>query len=278
MGCRRLVVVLAIGLTSLAGFACGGGDSNPDARPVSLFDAPPPDASVPDAFVCVETATRKACGAGMAGCVDITRDNQHCGGCNMACPSGGQACVPGAAADGDAGVGNDVAHCECPPQDFVPAVINPLDLSQFGVEPVNQIPGGTEYVGLGPYLAGSLVHVVVGTFDLAATPSQIGVDIDLSTVASDAVAPRVVAGYNLDLMSQSVQTAYTAVSGTLNYEWACATGVSGTLTDATFAEVNGLMDPTPAPNGCGFSVTSVSFTFGECVDGDAGTGGDAGSP
>lgn len=264
MSLRGIVVWAAVGLAGLTGVACGGGsDADPDARPVTLFDAPPPDASMPDAFVCVETETQRACGPGMAGCVDITRDPANCGACGSACTSGGQTCVPGPAADADAGVGNDVAHCACPPPDFVPATIVPIDLSQFGVDPVNPIQN-TEYIAFGVFLGGGTqVHAIVVTFDTDADPVQIGVDIDLSTIDLSATSPRVGAGYNVDIMTQAVQAAYFASEGTLNLEYACPTGVAGTLTDAVFVEVEGLMNPTPAVDGCGFSVPSVSFAFGD---------------
>jgi hypothetical protein len=247
---------------ALALSACGsdsGGDA--DASVIVTVDAGIPDASLPDAFVCVETETKKACGPGREGCVDITRENAHCGGCTMACASPGQACVPG-----PEGEGTEIAHCECPPMDFVPAVITPLDLSQFGVDPVN--PAGADHIGFGIYIGdGSLAHAFLVTFNLTdGTATPIGEDIDLAAVPSTATAPRVGAGYNVDLQSQNLQTPYAASAGTLNLDYACATGVAGTVTNATFIEVEASTNPVPVPNGCGFSLDTVSFAFGDDCD------------
>jgi hypothetical protein len=263
-------------LCGLAAFAIGCGDdsgANADARVVDLIDAGPADASVPDAFVCVETATRKKCGEGMAGCVDITRDNMNCGGCGISCASPGQACIPGTAPDEDAGAGNDVAYCSCPAPGFVPETITPLDLSQFGVDPVNGIPGGdpADNIAFGLFLdASSLAHAFLVTFNGSTTP--VGQDIDLSGVTG--TIPRVGAAYNVDIMTQAVQTPYAATEGTLHLDYSCATGVAGTLTNAVFVEVEATMNPTPVDNGCGFTVETVSFAFGD----DCGGGMDAGVP
>lgn len=254
---------------ALALGACGsdsGGDA--DAAIINTVDAGPVDAALPDAFVCVESDTQKACGPGREGCVNITRDNMHCGGCDMGCTSPGQACVPG-----PEGKGTEIAHCECPPMDFVPAVITPIDLSQFGVDPVN--PAGADHIAFGLFIgSGSLAHAFLVTFNIAAgTETPIGQDIDLSMVDSTATAPRVGAGYNVDIMSQNLQTAYAAATGTLNLDYACATGVAGTVTNATFVEVEAAMNPTPVPNGCGFALDTVSFAFGDdcgSTDPDAG--------
>jgi hypothetical protein len=252
--------MLLVGALAVA--ACGsdsGGDA--DAAIINTTDAAPPDAVMYDAFVCVESDTQKACGAGMDGCVNITRDNMHCGGCDMACTSPGQACVPG-----PEGKGTEIAHCECPPMDFVPGTVNGIDLSDLGVP--NVTAAGSDYVGIGIYGTAE-THALLVTFNLTAgTATPVGEDIDLSAVPSTATAPRFAAGYNVDLLNQSFQTAFLATTGTLNLDHACLTGLAGTLTNATFVEV----DTTtfmPIANGCGFSLASVAFTIGDdCGGGD----------
>jgi hypothetical protein len=252
-----------VAVMSLALFACGD-DGDPagstDATVINIFDAAVPDASLPDAFVCVETDTVKACGTGPAGCVDITSDNQHCGGCDMACPTAGRLCVAGGAG-GDAGV----AHCECP-GDFLTA--NPVGFGQTFQQ------SGISVGILGFAGAGGLFHVVAPAWDPANT--VLNTDIDLSTVTGLGL-PVVAAGYDVDINSMTAQTAYRATEGTMNIEYACTDGIKFTLTDAVFSEVGGLMDPTPVANGCTTSIASMTVTIGTCTPtgADAGPGSDA---
>lgn len=251
----RLTTALVASM-SLVLVACSsddGGDAA-DATIINLFDAPVPDAAVPDAFVCVETDTVKECGPGPAGCVDITSENQHCGGCNMACPSAGQACVAGM--DSDAGI----AQCECPP-DFLSA-----SPSGFG-QTFNQMGVTVGFLGFAG--AGGLFHVIAPAYDAVNTP--INTDIDLSTVTGLDL-PVVAAGYNVDINSMTAQAAYRATAGVMNIEWRCDMGIKFTLTNGVFEEVGGLMDPTPVANGCSTSIASMNVTIGSCPA----TGADAG--
>lgn len=242
--------------------ACGGGSDQPDAL-ITFYDAPPPDGPPPpDAWECVESETIKECGPGMAGCVDITESPDHCGACDQPCPAGA-ACVdgPGPVDGGE----TDLAHCECPAADWVPTTITGLDTTPFGIEPVNsipQLPGA--YLGLGPFLDGSLIHAVVLAFalddgDAGTLGTPIGQDIDLATVTG--FVPSVAMGYNIDIDTQQFQGAYRAVSGTLNLDYACTSGAGGTVTNAHFIAVEDITNPVPVEGGCSFDA-SFTFTLG----------------
>jgi len=258
---RLFLLSSFVGMALLVAGCGGGGGDQPDANVITFFDAAPPDAPPPpDAFVCVETDTIKACGSGIAGCVDITNDPLNCGMCGYECPAGA-ACQDGPSADLDAGT-SDLAHCECPP-DFVPANITGFLPPQLGIEPIQAIDAVVgDYAGFGLF-GSSTINAVLVTFNDGTgtgTATPIASDIDLAGVTG--ATPRFGFGYNIDIASQTFQAAFMASAGTLNLEYACQTGAAGTVTNATFIAVQDLTNPIPVEGGCSFTVESVHFTVG----------------
>jgi hypothetical protein len=215
--------------------ACGGGDNNPDAQLVPTTDAPPPDASRPDAFVCTLTE----CGGE---CVDTSSDPDHCGGCDDACQSGAE-CV--------------ATDCVCPPS-FLPENLNTGLQDIF----IDQLPGANIWIRgfFGTALEG--FGVGYGT-----TGVETGVAYTLNGATLPA-PPFVLALHDIDIATMEAQSAYAAISGTITFTAACAGRIAGTLTNATFQAAT--INPAPQidPDGCTFTVPSITFTIGDpaCTD------------
>ena len=75
--------------------------------------------------------------------------------------------------------------------------------------------------------------------------------------------PFVGAGYNFDLGTNTIDASYVATAGTLHIDEVCATHMEGTLTNATFTGITGgFTNPTIDPDGCTFTVASVTFAMG----------------
>ena len=220
--------LLAVALLTIS-FACGDSDdsASSDATVISIFDAEPADAALPDAFICMNTT----CGAD---CADLTSDPAHCGTCEIACtPASGCAS----------------SSCSCPAP-FLPASatdaaanVNPSMMSA-------SISARTNVVG-----TDTLMHNVRISYDPGMDP--LDTDIDLSTATSPSLRFR----YNVQGAGPSGRFGVSA--GTLRLTRACAEGVTGTLTGATLIETSGGQGGgTPITDGCTYSNVSLSFDLG----------------
>ncbi len=230
------ISILLVGLLSVFGVACGD-DSGalPDATVV--FDSAPPDA-----VGCTQTM----CGTA---CVNTAIDELHCGGCNMPCATGAQACL------------NSV--CECPADGFVPA--NPMAFMGFD-QILSDTPVAGAQTALLPYQGGGALNVLTIAYDSTVVT---GVDIDISALAVGAY-PLFGVGYNINIGNQTAQATYIATEGIINFSIACPTGLAGTVTDLVLSEVD-LNTMTIVSNGCGATAATVTFAVGDsCIDGDAG--------
>ncbi len=222
---------MCVGLTVTA---CGDDDGGPaggsDAT-VVFIDAPLPDAPTPDAFVCNMTD----CGNNQ--CVDLDTDPFHCGMCDRSC-NDGQTCVSG--------------DCVCPTV-TAPATPTPIFVQVDSMT----VPGATFAIGV--FSAGAGADGLVLFYD----PVNQVTDMDLDISMLSGLTPSVLYGYNVDIGSMQFQTAYIATAGTLNFDYACATGASATMTDVTFSQVTSIMDPTPLPGGCEFTAPSITIALGD---------------
>ena len=207
--------------------ACGGDDE------AVAVDAPAVDAPIAiDAPVAIDAP---AC-AGMVCdtvCYDTMTDEAHCGDCTTAC-SATQVCLAG--------------NCGCPTI-TVPAAPSLLQSETRTM--------GANTIGVGGIL-GDTIDALIAGFPTATV--QVGAPY---TLTGSQTPPVVGYGYELDLSTQTPRLAYFASSGVVTFTKICPAGFSGTLTNATFNQVMGLMDPTPVANGCTFQVTSLTFSFGD---------------
>ena len=227
----RLVSIASFALVSVAAAACGddGGTtfidaSVPDAVPI------PPDA---EPLVCSGSTPDECLGV----CVNFDTGEGNCGDCDTQC-TGGQFCNQGT--------------CECPPE-FV--VANPSFL--FDQVDSTQLPGTT--LGFGIFSNGG-GHALVSGYTTS-TPPTIGEPITLDT--DPLTMPLLAAGFNVDIQSQSIDSAFAATAGTITFETICAGGFSGTATDVTFSGVESIFNPVIIKGGCTFDVASVTFAFGD---------------
>ena len=216
-----------LAIASIAG--CGGGGSNPDAELVHEVDARPPDASLPDAFVC----TMDECPGDI--CTDFDTDPEHCGDCDTACQAGAVC---------------NAQLCECPTYDFLPPTLTGNPIGQDMV--ITQ--AAPTLIGITPYFAGAL-HVFAAGYDPDMVVIGTPYTLDGTTVPAP---PFVAAAYNVDIASMTAEAAFVAVSGTVVFTAACADGVSGTVTDATF-QAGTFLPPAIDPNGCTFTVPTLTF-------------------
>lgn len=216
----------ALAAASLLGLgACGGDDGA--ATPVdAAVDAP----SI-DAFVC----TTLTCDGN--GKIDGCLDEQHCGDCTTVCEAG-NACQAGA--------------CACPPS-FVPASPGFVQ-SQIRTD---VLPGAT--LGIGGMLNSTIDALIVG---YPTANVQTNHAYDLSATAPG-TPPFVGAGYDVDLNTFTPSASFYATEGTLTFTRICAAGFEGTLTDAHFVAVEGIMNPTLVENSCAFDVPTLTFAYGD---------------
>lgn len=207
--------------------ACGD-----DGSTTVLIDAAPDGPPIDAAPVC--SAPNMMCGTS---CLDVSADELNCGACGTEC-NGGEAC--------------NASACACAPTDFVPAM---LEAGQF--DQLMAVGQGIT-IALNPNLGDGINPFIVG-FD-AQTP--VDMDIDLSTITLGS-APFVGAGYNFDIQTNAIDASFVATAGTLHIDQVCATHLEGTLTDATFRGISGgFSNPTIDPDGCMFTVATVTFAMG----------------
>jgi hypothetical protein len=207
--------------------ACGD-----DGSTMLIVDAMPDAPPIDSAPTC--GAPSMMCGAS---CLDVSSDEENCGACGEIC-GGGEACIASA--------------CDCP-DPFVPAT-----LTAGGFDQIMAVGQGIT-IAINPNLGTGINPFIVG-YD-AATPDDM--DIDLSTVTLGE-APFVGAGYGFDIGTMAIDASYVATAGTLRITERCATHVEGTLTNATFQGISGgFTNPTLDPEGCTFTVATVTFEMGE---------------
>jgi hypothetical protein len=190
----------------------------------------PPDAapSVPDAAVC----DLMMCGDD---CVDTSTNTDHCGGCF-------QPCTPAQDCE---------QTCQCPTIAFA---AGDFILSQMDTDML-----APTILGIGLYSDADVVDALVVGFADPDTPT--GTDIAL---AVDADTPFVAIGYDIDTGTREFRGALRAQSGTLNLTRRCAAGVAGTVTGASFIEVDPQSDPPVVlADGCLADIESLAFDFGD---------------
>jgi hypothetical protein len=223
------ILTSGLAVTTALGLApslagCGSSKSTPDAATIKL----------PDASSCPVAS----CGGV---CVDTTTDKQHCGSCTNACTQTGSTC------------GGTPAACGCP------AAFLPASHTDAGSDLVTAFGGATLAIGL-ESAANGTNGVVIG-YDPATI--QTAHAYDLSTVTAG-TRPYVQAAYGFDLMTFIPSAAFYATAGTLTFTKACANGVVGTLTGATFKASTNVSNPMIDLAGCGFTMPTVTFTIGAC--------------
>ena len=239
---RFTFALFLVGAISIA-TGCGDDSGNADSG-ITLFDSGAPDAEPPpDAFVCTETE----CGSQ---CVDITTDVNHCTGCDMACTQAGAICNNG---------------CECP-EGFVPEGT----LTTFFDMITNMILPAPDLTALAPFGL-STINALTVSYNPNTIPIEQAIDLSAGTFG---VTPFVGALYDLDMSTFVPAAAYLATEGMLTVHYACAEGISVTLTDATFAAADIINMQPPMEGACEFTVDSVSVVVGEpCMSmTDAGPG------
>jgi len=235
-------IVVAVAATLFTA-SCGDDAAEPDARPITLFDATPPDAAQTDAFVCTLTE----CGTE---CVDLSNDPKHCGECFEACNPAASCAAP---------------VCTCP-ENFIPASLS------FVLEQVGSL-SPPDVVGFGAFSGSDdLAHLVLVTTNPDTV--EIGVDIDITKITDSTQI-----GFGYDATMTSVRSGFIATTGTLHLTRSCAGGVAGTLTDGGLVEVD-FTSFAPIEGGCTLSGVTTSFDIGDACDGDAPDAGtaDAGPP
>lgn len=228
-------------LPSLALVACGGEEGvAPDAEPIVLVDSMPIDAvPSPDAAGCLFTECPVS-----GVCTDLDTDVTNCGKCDNVC-QGGATCGGG--------------DCACI-TDYVPA--NPTFL-------FNQVSDGGIITGVslgfgvyGHPGGGGIADVLVAGYDMAGVTTG-APGYDLSTIELG-TPPLLGVTYDFDIQTQTPSSVvHFATAGTLVFDTVCTGGFSGHATDVTFSGVSGgLTSPMIDPEGCSFTVASVSFAFG----------------
>jgi hypothetical protein len=229
MRLARLVSIASFALVSVVA-ACGddGGTTFIDA---SVPDAvpPPPDA---EPFVCSGTTPDDCDGV----CVNLDTSEATCGDCDTSC-TGGQYCNGGT--------------CECPP-----AFVSASPSFVFQQTDSSQIPNTT--IGFGVFSNGG-GHVLAVAYSTTPTTP---IDTPITLDADPLTMPLLGAGYNVDVQSQTFDSAFAATAGTITFDTICAEGFSGTATDVTFSGVDSLTNPVIIPGGCTFDVASVTFSYG----------------
>jgi hypothetical protein len=229
---RFTFALILVGAVSIA-TGCGDDSGTADSG-ITLFDADTtPDAELPpDAFVCTETMCDTEC-------VDITTDVNHCTGCMMPCTQAGAVCNNG---------------CECPAS-FIPEGT----LTPFFDMITNMILPAPDLTGLAPFGL-SEINALTVSYNPNTIPIDTPIDLSMGTFG---VTPFVGALYDLDMDTFVPRSAYLATEGTLTVHYACAEGISVTLTDATFAAADILNMQPPPKDACTFDVTSVSVDIAD---------------
>lgn len=202
---------------------------------VTTTDATPP---LPDADNTVYDAAPCAGDVCDGICVDTSSDPLNCGACGETCASPGQICT-------------GTTPCECPAP-FVPATLGGTGFDQFQAQ-------GPAIFAIAPSI-GTTLDIAAIAYDLTL---ELEVDYELS-IGAGLTLPTVAAGYDVDVNNFTAHTAYGATAGTIRFTQICAEGISGSITGVEFAEVNGVLDPTPLEGGCTMNYKTVAFNIGSC--------------
>ena len=228
----RLVSIASFALVSVASAACG------DDGGTTFIDAAVPDGTPipPDAepLVCSGSTPDECAGL----CVNFDTSEATCGDCDTQC-TGGEYCNQGT--------------CECP-TGFVP------DAPSFLFEQIDdtQVPGTTLGFGVFSNGGGHVLATGYTTADTLPSPMQYTFDADPLTM------PLLGAGYNVDVQNMTVDSAFAATDGTIEFTSICAGGFSAVATDVTFSGVESLFNPVIVPGGCTFMVEgTITFSYGD---------------
>ncbi|MBK9033614.1 MAG: hypothetical protein IPL61_20515 [Myxococcales bacterium] len=220
---RAVRLSVALALTLFAA-ACGGDDAP------AAVDAPVAVDAAIDAEIDAPVCAGMVCDSV---CVDTATDEDHCGDCTTVCAAT-QVCLG--------------SVCGCPTIDVPPAP----SLLQSGTRVM-----GASTIGFGGILGNTIDALIAGY------PTDT-VQLNTPYTLTGAPTPPFVGyGYELDLTTQTPKLAYFASAGVVTFTKICPAGFSGTLTNATFNQVMGLMNPAPVVGGCAFQVASLTFEFGD---------------
>ncbi len=231
MSLRQTTIGAASLLLGCSAFAaCSDSKSSVDAQ-IILLDAAV-DAA-PDALTC---APLTACAGS---CIDTTSDPDNCGGCGTTCTSG-KVCTASA--------------CACPAA-FAPAAVAATGNDRVLTDPNS--PG--VYAAASPFSDGSNINISVVGYS---TTTLLNNEYTLSGT-NPGTPPFFALGYKLNLSTFTPAASFYATAGKLTFTKACAQGASGTLTAATFQAVTSIQNPTIDPNGCSFTVPSMTFSSGK---------------
>lgn len=206
--------------------------------------------------------------AGDAG-VDAAQDAGHDGGSD----SGTDAYVP---ADAASDAGDDAPSFDA--GDDAP----PIDALMDGGTDMPSDSGVDAFVCPAPFLATDHMSTsldILGTDGtgnyIFSSPETSGAETDGLTVAFAASQPigvdevlsfgsgfpYVIADYRYDSATMSSALGFGATSGRIRFTSACATGASGTISVATFSELDATQTSVVS-GGCSFTASSIAFAIG----------------
>jgi hypothetical protein len=145
-----------------------------------------------------------------------------------------------------------MVELECP-ANFLPADVNATP--PFAQIDDEWIPGATTAI--------APIFDDVNVALLVAYDGEVAIGEDLALSADLENLPLVGAGYDLDVIAQTIRVAYQATGGTINFTTHCAVGTSGTIANASFVEVTQENPPMAVEGGCAFTAEAIAFSIGD---------------